>query len=194
MRTTKIYAQAGHPTKKLFLDNEVKDAKGMTEFMRAHQGMVKQCHDFLPIGLSDGKFYLPNRKKGNAISDISGVWFIGGAMIPFVSEEESMRKVLKRETGFDIKLSRLKYLCRNRYYMNGKAQGGLAHDARCDVYALPLTKEEIASIKLDPGEYEGGSLQPYGIREIEAIADPFVRVIFFDLWYELNVRIPTLDY
>ncbi len=175
---TRIYAQEGHPTQKLWLGDE--------ERLRAHLAIVRPCHDFLPVG-TDGKFYLPNRKKGNAISDISGVWFIGGALQPFMSEEESMKKVLARETGFNVDISRLRWIRRNRYYMNGKTQGGFAHDALCDIYAFVISPAEIESIKLDPKEYEGGGLQPYGGKEVEKIADPFVRAIFLDLWFQTIV-------
>lgn len=174
-----IYAQKGHPEKKLFLSDE--DRK------RAALNMVRLCHDFVPIGF-DGKLYLPKRKKGNAISEVDGVWFVGGAVSPFMDERQSMQNVLKRELGFEVDLSRLKYVCTNRYYMNGQAQGGFAHDAYCPIYALPLTEGEIASVKLDPDEYEGGSLQPYGLEEIEKIGDPFVRAIFLDLWILLEAR------
>src|SRR3989344_10391 len=168
-----IYRQDGHPTQKLFLTDE--------ELKRALLSLVKICNDFVPIG-EDGTFYLPTRRKGNAVSEFGGPWFIGGAMTPFVDEAESTQIILTRELGREIDLSRLIYIRTNRYYFNGKVLRGLAHDAYCFTHALPLSQREIESVKLDPEEYEDGGLRSYGIAEILTIKDAFVRKLFIDLW------------
>jgi hypothetical protein len=152
------------------------------ERKRAALNMVRLCHDFVPVG-SNGKLYLSARRQGNAISEIPGSpWFVGGAMTPFMDERASMQTVLKRELGHEFDLTRLIYLQTNRYYMNGIAQGGFAHDAYCFIYALPLAAEEIASAKLDDKEFDAEGLKPYTITDLEQIQDDMTREIFVELW------------
>lgn len=174
-----VYSQDGHPMQKLFLTDE--------ELKRALLSLIKLCRDFVPVG-PDGRLYLPTRRRGNAITELGGPWFVGGAMTPFVDESTSTQKVFKRELGWEVDLNRLVFIKINRYFFNGRAQGGLAHDAFCFTYALPLSQEEIASVHLDPQEYETGGLTPYGLEEISAIKDPFVRKIFQDIWEDPFVK------
>ncbi len=170
-----LYKQEGHPPKKVFIDDE-------NERLRSMLNRPRFCHDFVPVG-PDGNFYLPNRLKGRMISELDGVWMIGGEVEAFLPMEDSMRKVLKRELKIDnFDLRRLRYIDRNDYFMNGKAQNGFAHDARCLVNALPLSWDELKAVELDPTEYEDGTWKVYDRDALERIKDPMVRQIFLDLW------------
>ncbi len=164
------YKQIGHPTEKIFLDDN--------EYKRALLSLVKYCHDILPIG-PDKKFYLPERRHEGAAP---GPWFIGGAVKPFTSILDSLSSTAKRETGLILPKERFVFIQQNRYWFNAEDNNNLAHDALCEIYELELTWEEIGKIKLDPNEYQNNTLTPYGLEDLKSLDDVLKRRVFVELW------------
>jgi hypothetical protein len=152
------------------------------EYRRGMLKWVKFCHDVVPVGPC-GRFYLPTRHFDRPCP---GPWFIGGQAAPFMDTLSSLCVLFSRETGLTFLPERFKFLVENRYFLNGKGEGGIPHDALCKVYGVNLTAEEIGNIKLAPEEYVSPTLTPFGPSEIKRIENAYVRQIFLDLWCLVN--------
>lgn len=174
----RMYSEGGVPNYSERLSDE--------EYRKSLRKFVKYCHDVIPVG-PDSLWYLPARRHDR---NHQGVWFVGGAVLPFIGFEASLEETTKRELSLDISFERFRHIGRNQYLFNEKS--GLAHDAVCEIFLLTLSKEEIAQIRLDPDEYEeGGMLMPYDKKKIEAIQNPLTRQVFLDLWRERSDHILT---
>ncbi|MFZ2167375.1 MAG: hypothetical protein WAV50_00725 [Minisyncoccia bacterium] len=166
----RVYAQPDAPTQKLFLTPE--------EYRKSLLSLVKYCHDIIPVG-PDGKFYLPCRRKDK---NRPGPWFVGGAVKPFVGFDASLLQMVKREMGMELQRDRFVSVAQHQYLF-GEGDG-LAHDAMCEVLIIRLSEEEIASVHLDPDEYETGALLAYGEEELSELTDSLTRSALLDVWKE----------
>ena len=148
------------------------------EYNRALLRFVKYCHDVVVLSTEEEGFFLAVRRTDKTPS---GPWFIGGQVEVFVETGESLARVFKRETGLDISVHRFVRCMQNRYFFDGN-DGGIPHDAVCEVFELTLTPQEIAAVRLDPNEYATVHLQRFTLADIERIVNPMSRQIFLDIW------------
>lgn len=167
-----VYKQANLP-KGIRLSDE--------EYHRGLLKFVKYCHDVVVLD-SDGLLYLGERRSNKTPS---GPWFIGGQVSIFRDINESLAELFRRETGLVIDPGRFNHEWFNRYMFDG-SDGGVPHDAVCEIFTLLLTREELSRVSLDPTEYVQSKLAPYDAVDIAAIANPLTRKIFADLWELIN--------
>jgi ADP-ribose pyrophosphatase YjhB (NUDIX family) len=113
----------------------------------------------------------------------SGWWYVGGTWQSGLLPEEAAADSVKRETGLVIAPERFEFMgitnmiCEKRGWPPPKDVEGDVDERGIHyailVYALAVTPEEAAQIRLDPSEYDQGK----GIRECtrEQIVDESLR-------------------
>lgn len=74
-----------------------------------------------------------------------------------------MKSTFKRETGMQVSAKRFKYVGMFRYRFKDRAQRPTYYGTMslCDTFYIELSAREIARIRLDPKEYEAGSLRSF---------------------------------
>lgn len=131
-----------------------------TEYARALQRFVPACTDVVVIDRREQLFYLAARTS----KPITGWWWIGGGIQAGMSKEEAAVAGFKREAGLTLSTERLMLVAVNDYRFKDRAQE--PQDIGCHmlgyIFAVELSKEERASLVLDPNEYQSGSkLKPF---------------------------------
>jgi ADP-ribose pyrophosphatase YjhB (NUDIX family) len=123
------------------------------EYGRGLQCFVPVCTDVIPIDRRHKKIYLTDRRS----KPITGLWWIGGKMMPAETKEESAARAFKRETKLDLPLKRFKLAAIFDYRWKDRAQK--PKDLGCHMLAYTFTVELkpkellFVSTHLDPKEY-----------------------------------------
>lgn len=127
-----------------FLDPEV--------YGRALDSIVKACVDIAIVD-DDGQVLLGRRR----VHPHPDWWLVGGRMFPGESPPESAARIVKRECALDgIELRRFDFLRVVSYTWSLRAQPPESNGTADIVliYALRLTKDECAKIRLEQNEYD----------------------------------------
>lgn len=122
------------------------------DYEKAIRALIIVCTDVMIINKANKEIFLPKRKS-KPMADAP--WFIGGRLLPGVSEQSGMKDKFQKETGLSIDAKRFTLLCMNRYQWKDRQQEpqNTACDALVYVFAVELSDEEIAAIKLNEDEY-----------------------------------------
>jgi len=127
----------------------------------------------------NGNFLLGERRPNKAAA---GTWFFGGQIPAFTAMKDQRKKIMKREVSLRLPNSRYIYLGQMRYWFNKTENGKIPQDALSEVFAVVLTKREIAKIKLDEEEYVVDSLRTYNLKQIRKIKIPLARRVLLETW------------
>ncbi len=122
------------------------------DYEKAIRALIIVCTDAVIVNKQTKEIFLPKRKS-KPMADAP--WFIGGRLFPGVSEQSGMKDKFQKETGLSIDAKRFDLLCMNRYQWKDRQQEPqhTACDALVYVFAVELSNEEIAAVKLNEHEY-----------------------------------------
>ncbi len=154
------------------------------KYNRALQTFIRVCADIVLFDQAKKLMYLAKRTIC-----FPKWWVIGGQIWPGESEVTGALRCLKRETSLQVKKHRLRFLLLNRYMHAGLA-GEPARDNFTFVFALPVSKSEIAQAEknLDSAEYDTTfGLRPFDKASLssEHLPSPIIS-IFFQLFPDNN--------
>lgn len=122
-----------------------------TTYGEVLDSVVFGCADMSLIDEA-GRISVVTRVREPQASD----WCIGGRMIPGDAPAASAARNLKRETGLELPTDRFHYIGTYSTCWATRAQPPEGHGCHGLImhFAVPVSKEEIARIRLDPGEYQ----------------------------------------
>jgi len=179
----KTYTEDGyHPIPSIRLSNK--------EYARGLQCFVPACTDIIPINRRSKKIYLANRRS----KPITGLWWIGGKMMPTETKEESVVRAFERETKLKLPIKRFKLVAVFDYRWKDRAQK--PQNIGCHMLAYTFTIElsikelQFASTHLDPKEYDNKNGLTAFTRKELVKANVFPVILdLYDHLYQNNTKI-----
>jgi 8-oxo-dGTP pyrophosphatase MutT (NUDIX family) len=121
------------------------------EYGKALDCIVKGCSDMLLLS-PDGSQLLLGKRRVQPQPDW---WFAGGRIFPGETPPESCQRLLRREFGLEVELSRFYVVCCQSLAWGMREQppaGNGTADIQV-VLKLLLTEAEVDKVVLDPQEY-----------------------------------------
>ena len=132
------------------------------EYGEALDTLVKACSDMLLISPDGERIFLGKRK----VQPQPDWWFVGGRMFPGETPKESCTRLLKRELGLEISVSRLRPVCCQSLAWGMREQLPKTNGTTDSQFVLSLQLEEteLEKVVLDEKEYEASQwVEPQSI-------------------------------
>jgi len=128
------------------------------EYGLALDALVKACSDILIIS-PDGLCCLLGKRRVQPQPDW---WFIGGRARPGETTRAAAARNMQRELGLQVEQDRLKVFANYSFVWQYRSQPPADHGTAdiSTIHVLRLTELEVASVKLDPKEYEAFEFLP----------------------------------
>lgn len=145
---------------KLYQEIEAKFERGFIPegiWEQIKSSIILYCVDIVVINRKRETFLLPTRLA----QPMTGPWYFGGRVYTGEPDQQAASRILKREAGLEISADRFGKPIRDARYFWKAVEDGKPYDGFAHIYALELSEEEIATIRLDPKEYN----PDFGIRE-----------------------------